>query len=76
MARVVMALDRYEQVDVQRKARERGIEFGNDCSDDAGRLQPPHAVQRCGRGEAHKPRELDVGAIGIDLQLFEQLEIN
>ena len=70
VAGVVVALERHQHVDVQREPGQRRIEFGHHRSDDARGLQPPHAVQRCCRRQPDQPRELDVRAVGIDLQLL------
>ena len=41
-----------------------------------GLLEAADAVQRGGGGEADEPRELDVGAGRVGLQLLEQLQVN
>ena len=76
MRGVVVALERHGDVDLQREAGRGGVQPGDDGAHDAGLLEAADAVQRGGGGEADEPRELDVRAVRVGLQLRQQLDVN
>ena len=53
-----------------------GVELGADPADDAALLETAHAVQRRRRRQPDDARQLDVGAIGVVLQLDQQLDVD
>ena len=63
-------------VDLQRKSRCARVEARGHGAHDAGVLEPADAVQRRGRGQPDDPRELEVRAVGVGLQLGEDLHVN
>ena len=63
-------------VDLQREPGRGRVDVRPDDADDAGLLQRADPVLGRGGRQAGKPRELDVGPIGIGLQLGQQQKIN
>ena len=76
MGRLVVAGERHRDVDLQREPRRRGIDAGDRRCDHPAGLQPPDAVEGRRRRQAHDAGELDVGAVGVALQLGEQAHVN
>jgi hypothetical protein len=67
---------RDRHVDLQREAGGVRVDVGGDAVDHAGVLEPADAVQRRGGGELDDPGEVDVRAVGVALELLEQLQVN
>jgi hypothetical protein len=71
-----VARQRGHHEDLQRKADEGRVDVRADDPDDPGLLERPHPVQGRGRGQPGDAGELDVGLVGVGLQLNEELDVN
>jgi hypothetical protein len=71
-----VARQRGHHEDLQREADQGRVDVRADDPDHARLLERPHPVQGRGRGQAGDAGELDVGLIGVGLQLSEELDVN
>jgi hypothetical protein len=71
-----VARQRGHHEDLQREADEGRVDVRADDPDHARLLERPHPVQGRGRGQAGDAGELDVGLVGVGLQLDEELDVN
>jgi hypothetical protein len=71
-----VARQRGHHEDLQGEADEGRVDVRADDPDDARLLERAHPVQGRGRGQAGDPGELNVGLVGVGLQLGEELDVN
>jgi hypothetical protein len=68
--------ERGQHVDLEREAGAARVHARVDAGDHALLLQAPDAVERRGGGESDDPRELDVRAVGVLLELAQEPDVN
>jgi hypothetical protein len=71
-----VARQRSHHEDLQREADQGRVDVRADDPDHARLLERPHPVQGRGRGQTGDAGELDVGLVGVGLQLNEELDVN
>jgi hypothetical protein len=70
-----VAAQRDRDVDAEAEARRGFVDLRVDPLDHAGLLEAADAVERRRRREAGDAGELDVGAVGVALELVEQKDV-
>jgi hypothetical protein len=76
MGRIIVALKRHCDVDLERETGRRGVDPSSYATHDPGLLQPPHTVKRGRRRKPDDASELDVRTVRVGLQLLEQPYVN